>query len=136
MEVGNCGHDLTGMETVEYGKTGREKKRVPTLLTGATGTSIILVVALVMLFASLAALLLANSLRGQLEETRGQLQDAQDELQQMQAAKDLEQKTAKAGAGAGGSQPGTANEGQPPDNTKDRSQDPKSSTRQGQDNSR
>jgi Sec-independent protein translocase protein TatA len=121
---------------MEYGKTRREKKRLPTLLTGATGTTIILVTALVMLFASLAALLLANSLRGELEETRGQLQDAQGELQQMQAAKDLQQKTAKAGAGAGGSQPGTANEGQPQDNTKDRSQDPKSSIRQGQDSSR
>jgi Sec-independent protein translocase protein TatA len=134
--MGKSGHDPTGMETVEYGKTGREKKRLPTLLTGATGTSIILVVALVMLFASLAALLLANSLRGQLEETRGQLQDAQDELQQMQAAKDLQQKTAKAGAGAAARQPGTATQGQPPDNTKDRSQDPNSSTRQAQDNSR
>jgi len=132
--VGNCGHDLTGIETVEYGKTGREKKRLLTLLTGATGTSIILVVALVTLFASLAALLLANTLRGQLEETRGQLQDAQVELQQMQAAKDLQQKTAK--AGAAGREPGSANKGQPQDNTKDRSQDPKSSTRQGQDNSR
>lgn len=136
MEVGKRGRDPTGMWTVEYGKTRREKKRLPTLLTGATGTSIILVVALVMLFASLAALLLANSLRGQLEETRGQLLDAQGELQQMQVAKDLQQKTAKAGAGAAGRQPGTATQGQPPDNTKDRSQDPKSSTRQGQDNSR
>lgn len=134
--MGKSGHDPTGMETVEYGKTGREKKRLPTFLTGATGNSIILVVALIMLFASLAALLLANSLRGQLEETRGQLQDAQDELQEMQAAKDLQQKTAKAGAGAAGRQPGTATQGQPPDNTKDRSQDPKSSTRQAQDNSR
>ncbi len=136
MEVGKCGHDMTGIATMGYGKTRREKKRLPTLLRGATGSSIILVVALVTLIASLAALLLANSLRGQLKETRGQLQDAQGELQQMQAAKDLQQKTAKAGAGAGGSQPGTVTQGQPPDNTHDRSQDPKSSTRQGQDSSR
>lgn len=136
MEVGKCGRDPTGIWTVEYAKTRREKKRLSTLLTGATGTSIILVVALVMLFASLTALLLANSLRGQLEETRGQLQDAQGELQQMQAAKDLQQKTAKAGARATGRQPDTANKSQPQDNTKDRPQDPKSSTRQGQDNSR
>ena len=134
--MGECRRDPIGMWTVEYGKTGREKKRLPTLLTGASGSSIILVVALVTLFASLVALLSANSLRGQLEETRDQLQDAQGELQQMQAAKDLQQKTAKAGAGAGGSQPGTVTQGQPPDNTKDRSQDPKSSRRQGQDNSR
>jgi hypothetical protein len=134
--MGTCARDPTGILTMEYGKTRRAKKRLPTLLTGATGTSIILVTALVMLFASLAALLLANSLWGELEETRGQLQDAQGELQQMQAAKDLQQKTAKAGAGAAGSQPGTPNKVQPQDITKDRSQDPNSSTRQGQDNSR
>jgi Sec-independent protein translocase protein TatA len=130
MGVGTCAHNPTGILTMEYGKTRREKKRLPTLLTGATGTTIILVTALVMLFASLAALLLANSLRGELEETRGQLQDAQGELQQMQAAKDLQEKTAKAGAGAAGRQPGTPNKVQPQDITKDRPQDPKSPTRQ------
>jgi hypothetical protein len=131
MGVGTCAHNPTGILTMEYGKTRRAKKRLPTLLTGATGTSIILVTALVMLFASLAALLLANSLRGELEETRGQLQDAQGELQQMQAAKDLQEKSAKAGTGAAGRQPGTPNKIQPQDTTKDRPQDPKSSTRQG-----
>lgn len=116
--MGTCGPDATGIATVEYGKTRREKKRLPAVLTGTTGTSIILVLALVTLIASLAALLLANSLRGQLEETRGQLQDAQGELQQMQAAKDLQQKTAKAGAGAAGRQPNAANKGQPQDNSR------------------
>ena len=82
--MGKCGHDPTGMETVEYGKTGREKKRLPTLLTGATGTSIMLVVALVMLLASLGALLLANSLRGQVRETRGQLEETESQLQDAQ----------------------------------------------------
>lgn len=112
-------------------------------LAGAAGPSITLVLALVMLFVGLAAFLLANSLRDQLQETRGQLEEAQGqleetqgELQQMQAAKDLQQNTAKAGAGAAGRQPGTTNESQPPTNTKDRSQDPKSSIRQGQDNNR
>lgn len=112
-------------------------------LAGAAVPSITLVLALVMLFVGLAAFLLANSLRVQLQETRGQLKEAQGqleetqgELQQMQAAKDLQQKTAKAGAGAAGRQPSTTNESQPQANTKDRVQDPKSSTQQGQDNNR
>lgn len=106
---------------------------------GAAGASITLVVALVMLFASLGALLLANSLRGelretrgQLEETQGQLQAAQGELQQMQAAKDRQQRAAEGGAGPAGRQPGTVNKSQPQDSTRDRSQDPKNSTREGQ----
>lgn len=109
----------------------------------AAGPSITLVVALVMLFASLAAFLLANSLRGQLQETRGQLEEAQDQLQDAQSklpktpsAKDQQQKTDKGGAGPTGGQPGTVvNKSQPQDNTKN-PQDSKSSTRQGQDNSK
>lgn len=94
--------------------------------------SITLVVALVMLFASLAALLLANSLRGQLQETRnqldetrGELQDARSELQKTPAARDQQQKTDKGGAGSAGKQPGTVNKSQPQDNAK-------SSTGEGQ----
>jgi hypothetical protein len=102
----------------------------------AAGPSITLVVALVMLFASLAAFLLANSLRGQLEETRGQLEDAQSELPKTPSAKDQQQKTDKGGAVPTGGQPGTVvNKSQPQDNTKN-PQDSKSSTRQGQDNSK
>ena len=134
--MGKYERDLIGVRTVEYGKARREKKRLPTPLTGATGSAITLVVALVMLLAGVAALLLANSLRGQLEETRVQLRDAQGELQQMQAAKDLQQKTAEGGAGPAGRQPGTANKSETQDSTKDRAKDPKTSTRQGQDNSR
>jgi hypothetical protein len=96
------------------------------------GPWITLVVALVMLFASLAALLLANSLRGQLEETQGQLQDAQRNLQQTPAAKDRQQNTDKAGAGSATKQPGTVNKSQTQDNTKDRPQDPKTPARAGQ----
>lgn len=102
----------------------------------AAGPSITLVVALVMLFASLAAFLLANSLRGQLEEAQDQLQDAQSKLPKTPSAKDQQQKTDKGGAGPTGGQPGTVvNKSQPQDNTKN-PQDSKSSTRQGQDNSR
>ena len=95
-----------------------------------SGPSITLVVALVMVFVGLAALLLANSLRGQLQETRGQLEEAQGqleetqgELQEMRAAKDRQQKVAKGGAGSAAKQTGAASKSQPPDNTKDRSQD-------------
>ena len=96
-----------------------------------------LIVALVVLFASLAALLLANSLWSQLRETqsqlkevRGQLQDAQSKVQE---AKDQQQKTAKGGTGPAGKQPGTVNKSQPQENTKGRSQNSKSSTQGGQD---
>ncbi len=101
--------------------------------------SITLVVALVMLFASLAALLLANSLRGQLQETRGQLeeaqaqlQDARSELQKTQEAKNPQQKTDKGGAGPAVKQPGTVNKSQPQDSAKNQSQDPKSPGQAGQ----
>ncbi len=104
-------------------------------LASLAGPSITLIVALVMLFVGLAALLLANSLRGQLQETRGQLEEAQgqlketqSELQEMRAAKDRQQKVAKGGAGSAAKQPGAANKSQPQDNTKDRSQDKGSMT--------
>jgi uncharacterized membrane protein (DUF106 family) len=51
---------------------------------GAAGRSITVVAALTMLFVSVAALLLADSLRGQLEDAQGRLQDTQSELQTMQ----------------------------------------------------
>jgi hypothetical protein len=84
-----------------------------------------LVVALVMLFASLAALLVADSLRSQLEETQGQLQDTQGELQKMQGAKDRQEKAPKGGAGSARSQPSNLNNSQPTNS--------KSSTQEGQD---
>jgi len=96
------------------------------------GPSITLVVALVMLFASSAALLLANSLWARLQETQGQLEEAQGQLQQMQAAKDQQQKTGKGSAGPAGGQPGTVNRSQSQNNTKDRLQDSKTPTREGQ----
>ena len=98
-------------------------------LAGLAGPSITLVVALVMLFVGLAALLLANSLRGQLQETRGQLEEAQgqlketqSELQKMRAAKDRQQKVAEGSAGSAAKQPSAANKNRPQDNTKDGSQ--------------
>ena len=114
------------------------------------GPSTALVVALVVLLTSLAALVLANSLRsqlqetqGQLEEVHGQLRDSQSELQEMQQAKDRQQKiqeakdrqqkTAKGSAGPAESRSSTVNKSQPQDNAKDRSQtDTKDSTREGQ----
>lgn len=89
---------------------------------GVAGPSVTLVVALVMLFASLTALLLANSLRGQLEEAQGELRNARSELQKTQAAKDQQQKTDKVGVGPTVKQPSVVNKSQPQDNTKDRSQ--------------
>ncbi len=93
------------------------------------GPSITLVVALVMLFVGLAALLLANSLRGQLQETRGQLEEAQGqlketqgELQKMRDARDRQQKAAKGGANSVARPPGTVNKSQPQDSKKDQSQ--------------
>jgi molecular chaperone GrpE (heat shock protein) len=82
-----------------------------------------------MLFVGLAALLLANSLRGQLQETRGQLEEAQgqlketqSELQKVRAAKDRQQKVAEGSAGSAAKQPSAANKSRPQDNTKDGSQ--------------
>ena len=89
------------------------------------GPSITLIVALVVLFASLAALLLANSLRAELQKTRGQLEQAQSELQKTQEAKNPQQKTDKADAKPAEKQPGTVNKSQQQDSTKDRPQDPK-----------
>ncbi len=86
---------------------------------GEARPSIILVVALVMLFAGLAALLLANSLRGELEEAQGQLQDTRSELQKAQQAKNR--------------QPGTLTKSQPQGSAKNQSQSPKSSIQEGQD---
>jgi hypothetical protein len=86
---------------------------------GEARPSIILVVALVMLLVGLAALLLANSLRGQLEEAQGQLQDTRGELQKAQQAKNR--------------QPGTVTKSQPPGSAKNQSQSPKSSIQEGQD---
>lgn len=97
----------------------------------AAGPSVTLVAALVMLFASLAALLLANTLLGQLEEARGELRDTQSELQTMQEAK-----TDKGGVGPAAKAPGTVNKSQPRENTKSQPRDPKSSTREGQDQQR
>ena len=88
-------------------------------LTGTTGSSITLVGALVMLCAGLVALLLANSLRGQLQEAQGQLQDTRSELQKVQEAKDRQQSI--------------VNKNRPQDSAKDRSQNPKSSAQEGQD---
>ena len=119
-------------------------------VAGAAGPSITLVVALVVLLTSLAALLLANSLwgqlretRGQLEEAKGQLQDSQSELQEMQKAKDRQQqiqkakdrqqKTAKGSAEPAESQSSTANNSRPQDSTKERSHnDTENSVREGQ----
>lgn len=110
---------------------------------GAVGPSITLVAALVTLFAGLAALLLANSLRGQLQETQGQLEkvqgqlgDAQSELQKMQQARDWQQKMTKGGTESAGNESRAVNKSRPQDNTKDQSQDSKSSTREGQDQQR
>ncbi len=86
---------------------------------GEARPSIILVVALVMLFAGLAALLLANSLRGQLEEAQGQLQDTRSELQKAQQAKNR--------------QPGTVTKSQPQGSAKNQSQSPKSPAQEEQD---
>jgi hypothetical protein len=98
-------------------------------LASLAGPSITLVVALVMLFVGLAALLLANSLRGQLQETRGQLEEAQgqlketqSELQKVRAAKDRQQKVAEGSAGSATKQPSAANKSRSQDNTKDESQ--------------
>jgi molecular chaperone GrpE (heat shock protein) len=130
-----------GGEKRSFYQRGKGASTDTNKFAGVVGTSITLVAALVMLFASLAALLLANSLRGQLQETQdqlkeaqGKLQDAQSELQNTQAAKDRQQKTDKAGAGpAAGKQPGAVNKSQPQENTKGRSQNSKSSTQGGQD---
>ena len=96
-------------------------------LAGTAGPSITLVVALVMLFVSLAAFLLASSLWSRLQETQDQLEETRGQLQQMQAAKNQQQKTGK---GSGG-QPGAVDKSQPQNNTNDRLQD-KTPTWQGQ----
>jgi len=117
---------------------GREREASISMkkFASVAGTSITLVVALVMLFTSLAALVLANSLRSQLEETQGQLQDTQSELEQMQAAMDRQQKTAKGGIGPAAKQPDPVNKSQSQDSTTSRSQAPKSLTPEGQNQQR
>jgi len=84
-----------------------------------------------MLFANLAALLLADALWARLQETQGQLEEAQGKLQQMQA-KDQQQETAKGSTGPARVQPGPVKKSQPPNNTKDQLQDSKTPTREGQ----
>jgi len=101
------------------------------MLAGRAMPAITLAVALVMLFASLGALLLTNSLRNQLEESQAQLQDARSELQKSEDAKNPQQKTNKGGAGPTGNQPGPVNKSLPQDSTKDQAQDLKSPTREG-----
>ncbi len=129
-----------GGEKRSFYRRGKGASTGTNEFAGVAGPSITLVIALVMLFASLAALLLANSLGGQLQETQGQLeeaqgelQDAQSELQETREAKNPpQQKADKAGAGAAEKQPGTVNKSQPQDSTKDRPQDPKPRARAGQ----
>lgn len=97
--------------------------------TRVSGPSITFVAALAMLFGSVAALLLANSQRDQLEEAQGQLQDTQSELQ---AAQGAQQKASKAGAGpTTKQQPGT-NKIQPQDNTTGPSPNPNNPTPEDQ----
>src|SRR5919107_3834830 len=109
------------------------------MLAGRAMPAITLAVALVMLFASLGALLLTNSLlgqlqevQGQLEESQAQLQDARSELQKSEGVKNPQQKTNKAGAGPTGNQPSPVNKSQPQDSTKDQAQEQKSPTQEVQ----
>ena len=100
---------------------------------GAAGRSITVVAALTMLFVSVAALLLANSLRGQLEDAQGRLQDMQSELQTMQESRVQQQEEGKGGAGQTVGEPGAVNKTQSQNSIASTSQDSKSSAQEGQD---
>ena len=112
----------------------------------ATGPLITLVVALVVLFAGLAAFLLAIYLQGQLKETRGQLQDVQGQLeetqgqlQKIQEARAPQQNATKGGVGPaarGSSTPSTTNKSGPQDNAKNQSPIPQNPPQEGQEQQR
>jgi hypothetical protein len=97
------------------------------------GPLVTLVMSLVMLFASLAVLLLTNSLWGQLEEAQGQLEETQGQLQKEREAKTRQPKTDKGGVGPTEKVTGPATKSQPQDSTKERTQNQGSSPLTGPD---